>query len=427
MEIDLNQIKKVHFIGIGGIGISAIARLMHVSGKIVTGSDINTSHVTDQLTALGIQIFAGQTEENIGADVDLVVHTIAIPENNPELLRAHSHNIPTKTYPQMLALISKDMCTIAISGTHGKTTSTAMLAKICIDSSLDPTVIVGSLMKDSESNLIVGRSNYFIVEACEYRRSFLNLYPTVLAITNIDTDHLDYYRDLADIQSAFRELALRVPRSGAIICNPSDPKLIPVLDGLCCTIIDYTSYINTQRLLKAPGLHNQQNAAVAQAIAHFLAVDTTVIENSLAQFNGTWRRFDFHGKTKNGALLYDDYAHHPTEIKAVLQGLQEKHPSMKKVVFFQPHLFSRTKSLLKGFSQSFDLADEIYILPIYASREEFDPSITSEMLVKSIPGKKAFLVKTFEDAQEKIQECAENTVIITLGAGDIYKLHKQLT
>ncbi len=425
MEMNLNKIKKVHFIGIGGVGISAIARLMYVSGKTVTGSDKSISHITDQLSTLGIEIFIGQDEKNIKTDVDLVIHTIAIPENNPELIQARLHNIETKTYPQMLALISKNMFTVALSGTHGKTTTTAMLANICTNALLDPTVIVGSLMKDTASNLVVGQSNYFIVEACEYRRSFLNLYPTILAITNIDTDHLDYYKNLADIQSAFRELAFRVPKTGAIICNPNDPNLIPVLKDLSCTIIDYTLHINLHRTLKIPGLHNHQNAAVAHAIAHFLTIDDSVVENSLAQFNGTWRRFDFHGQTKNKALLYDDYAHHPTEIKATLQGLKEMYPHMRCVVFFQPHLFSRTKSLLKEFSESFTLADEIYILPIYASREEFDPSITSEMLSNKISGKKAFFIKNFDDARDRIQEFDKNTVIITMGAGDIYKILKK--
>lgn len=425
MEINLNQIKKIHFVGIGGVGISAIARLMHTSGKIVTGSDVSMSHITDRLSALGIEIFIGQDEKNIKTDVDLVIHTIAIPDNNPELTQARLYKIETRTYPQMLALISRNMLTVAISGTHGKTTTTAMLADICTNSLLDPTVIVGSLMKDSKSNLIVGQSNYFLVEACEYRRSFLNLYPTILAITNIDMDHLDYYKNLTDIQSAFRELALRVPKTGAIICNPNDPNLAPILKDLSCIVIDYTLYINTHRTLKIPGLHNHQNAAVAHAIAHFLTIDDRTIEKSLTQFNGTWRRFDFHGKTKNGALLYDDYAHHPTEIRATLQGLKEMYPHMRRVVFFQPHLFSRTKSLLKEFSKSFSAANETYILPIYASREEFDPTITSEMLVDSISDNTAFFIKNFDDARAKIQEFDENTVIITMGAGNIYNILKK--
>lgn len=425
MEIELEKIKKVYFIGIGGIGISAIARLMNVLGKEVAGSDSSESPITNQLSQFGITIHVGHKAKHITDGTDLVVYTIAIPEDNPEIIETKARGIIMVSYPQMLSVISKNMYTIAISGTHGKTTTTAMIAKILINANLDPTVIVGSLMKDTGSNLTVGHGKYFVVEACEYRRSFLNLHPTILVITNVDLDHLDYYKDLLDIQSAFRELVLRIPKNGALICNVSDPRLIPILENLECNIIDYVPYIDASIQLKAPGEHNRQNAAAGFAVANFLNIDKEKIISSLEEFTGTWRRFDLHGKTENGAIVYDDYAHHPAEIKATLKGLREMYPNMKRIVFFQPHLFSRTKTLLNEFGDAFADVDEAYILPIYAAREDFDPSIDSNMVVEKIENTKAFNIKTFDDAIKKIKEFDENTVVVTMGAGDVYKIAEQ--
>lgn len=430
MEINLNTIKKVHFVGIGGIGISAIARLLHIQGKSISGSDMSESLVTEKLRELGIEINIGHNINNVGSDVDLVVQTIAIPDSNPEIIEAKLKNIPIQTYPEMLSVISKDMTTVAVSGTHGKTTTTAMLSKILLDAKLDPTVIVGSLLKDSTnnsgSNLIVGKSKYFIVEACEYRRSFLNLHPKILIITNIEEDHLDYYEDLSDIQSAFRELALRVPENGAIICNVSDQNLQSVISNLKCRVIDYTKFINNNLKLKVPGKHNIQNASACLGVSDSLGVSRIDAVKSLESFSGTWRRFDFKRKTTNGALVYDDYAHHPQEIAATLEGLKEMYPNQKKVVFFQPHQYSRTKLLLNDFGKSFNLADEIYILPIYAAREQIDQTINSEMLVQKINGsnKKAFYVGTFDEVKKIIESFDSNTVVMTMGAGDVYKINE---
>ena len=425
MEINLDKIKKVHFIGIGGIGISAIARLLHIQGKDVSGSDMSESLVTEKLRNLGIKINIGHNTNNIDPKTDLVIQTIAIPDSNPEIIEAKLQNIPLVTYPEMLKVISKDMFTIAVSGTHGKTTTTAMLSKILIDTKLDPTVIVGSLLKDSGSNLIVGQSKYFIIEACEYRRSFLNLHPKVLIITNIEEDHLDYYRDLSDIQSAFRELALRVPEDGLIICNLCDPNLKPVISNLKCKVIDYTKNIEEKLRLKVPGKHNIQNASACLGVSDFLGINHTYAINSLEGFSGTWRRFDFKRKTENGTLVYDDYAHHPQEIIATLNSLCEMYPDSKRVIFFQPHQYSRTKVLLDDFAKSFELADEIYILPIYAAREQIDPSISSEILVQKIKenNKNAFFVETFDEAKKIIENLDSKTVVMTMGAGDVYKIN----
>ena len=423
MEINLQKIKSVHFIGIGGIGVSAIARLMVVMGKTASGSDINHSPITDELEKLGIKIYLGQNPENITSNMDLVIHTIAVKENNPELLAVKNLGIQTVTYPEMLSVLSKDMYTIAVSGTHGKTTTTAMIAKIFIDLKLDPTVIVGSILKDYNSNLIVGKSNYFIVEACEYQRSFLNLHPNILIITNIDLDHLDYYKDLPDIQSAFRELALRIPKDGAVICNPGDERVMPVIQGLACTIVDYTTFIHDLKL-NIPGNHNRQNAGASLAVSDFVHIDPALAQQSLMDFSGTWRRFDLKGKTSHGTAIYDDYAHHPKEIVSALSGMKEMYPDLHRVAFFQPHLYSRTKEHLDDFSQAFNDVDEVYILPIFAARETKDESINSEMLVEKIlqTGKKVSYVKNFDEALVYIKKLGENVVVINIGAGDIYKL-----
>lgn len=422
MEID--KIKKVHFIGIGGVGVSAIAKLMLIKGKKVSGSDISLSPIVLNLKELGVEINIGHDSKNIPTDVDLVIQTIAVTNDNPEILEAKRQNIEIKTYPEMLSIISKDLETIAISGTHGKTTTTAMLSKVLIDAGLDPTVIVGSMMKDTQSNLVVGKGKYFLVEACEYRRSFLNLYPKILVITNIDLDHLDYYKDLADIQSAFRELATRVPADGVVICNALDENVLPVIKDLKCKVIDYTKNIKTDLKLKVPGEHNKQNAGACISVADFLQIQSDKAVKSIEDFSGTWRRFDLRGKTINGVSVYDDYAHHPKEIMTTLKGAREMYPDMKIVSIFQPHLFSRTKLLLEDFSKVFIDSDEVFILPIYPAREEFDPTINSEMLVEKIKqnGQNVQLVKSFDDAKNIIEKLDGNTVVINLGAGDIYKL-----
>src|SRR3990167_10434405 len=300
-NVDLNKIKRAHFVGIGGIGVSAIARMMLAEVKIVGGSDTSDSAIIDELRKLGAKIFIGHKAENVANDVDLLVYTPALTADNPELKKAVELGIPTLSYPEMLGLISKDKHTIAVSGAHGKTTTTAMIAKILIDAELDPTVIVGSLLKESKSNLIMGKSDYFIVEACEYERSFLNIKPKLLVITNIEADHLDYYKDINDIKDAFNQLALQSEN----------------------TIRDYTKYLEKVPKLSVPGLHNRMNAAAAYAVADFLGIDESVIKKALINFSGTWRRLEKRGETGEGTVIYDDYAHHPTEIKASLEALRE--------------------------------------------------------------------------------------------------------
>ena len=438
-EIDLSKIKKTHFVGIGGIGVSAIARMMLAEGKIVSGSDTSDSGIINELRKLGAKIFLGHSADNVADDVDLLAYTPALTADNPELKKAVELGIPTLSYPEMLGLISKDKYTIAISGAHGKTTTTAMIAKILIDAGLDPTVIVGSLLKDSNppalgaaarqgSNFVAGKSKYFVVEACEYKKSFLNLNPKIIVITNIDNDHLDYYGNLENIKKAFGEFASKLPEEGYLVCDPNDENLKEIIKNTNGKIIDYTKVKNNFNL-KIQGEHNIKNAQAAMAAAEILGVDSEKAGNSLESFEGTWRRFEFKGETKNGILVYDDYGHHPTEIKATLKGARELYPKNKIIAVFQPHLYRRTKVLLNDFGKSFDDADEIILADIYAAREPKGESINSKMLAEEITknGGKARYMESFDKIIGFLIENAKRgDVIITMGAGDIYKIGENL-
>jgi len=292
------------------------------------------------------------------------------------------------------------------------------------------------LMKDIDtagvetySNYRKGTSEYFVIEACEYKRSFLNVQPEILVITNIEADHLDYYKDLADIQNAFTELAHKVPATGAIICNPNHPHLVPVLEGVTAQIIDYTQVDDTVFDLKVPGKHNRENAQCAYAVAEFCGMKKEDILKGLALFAGTWRRFEYKKILANGALLYDDYAHHPTEIRATLQAMREKFPDKEIMVAFHPHLYSRTKQLLADFVDALALADDIVLAPIFAARETFDPSVSSMLLAETLSekGASAVALENFEQIAGYIADYGNSdTVVVTMGAGDIYKVGDML-
>jgi len=435
-SIDLDKInpstllwaRKVHFVGIGGIGVSAIARMMLLEGKKVSGSDSSPSAIIDELRKLGADIFIGHNADNLADDVDLLVYTTAVDFENPELKRGKDLGIPSFSYPEILGLISKDKYTIAVSGAHGKTTTTAMIAKILIDAKKDPTIIVGSLMKDSHSNFVAGKSKYFVVEACEYKKSFLNINPKIIVITNIDNDHLDYYGNLENIKKAFGEFVAKLDADGFLFCDQNDENLKEVVKNSKVKIIDYTK-IKTAFDLKIPGQHNIKNAQASMAVAQILNIGEKEALSSLNDFSGTWRRFEYKGETKNGVLVYDDYGHHPTEIKATLKGSREFFGDKKIWCIFQPHLYSRTKLLLEDFGKSFGDADEIILADIYASREQKDESINSKMLEEEITknGDKAMYFNSFEKIVSFLTENAKKgDVVITMGAGDIFKIGEDL-
>lgn len=454
-------VKHIHFIGIGGIGVSAVARMMLAQGKSVSGSDLSESRITKELAEMGARIFAGNKAENIPENADLMIYTIAVSPNNPEYEEATRRNIPAVSYPEFLGIISENMFTIAVSGTHGKTTTTAMIADVLWNEGINPTVIVGSLLKNGSSTQLETRgpstpfniaqdkslrtgSNFIagdfpshilgkeydkgvlVVEACEYRRSFINLSPRVFIITNIDNDHLDYYKDMEDIISAFNEVARKVPDDGFVIGNTENSYVKRALRRVKAQIIDYSPYDVSGLNLRLPGAHNRENAKAVLALVSVLRSDPAKAEEALENFSGTWRRFEYKGKTKGGTEVYDDYAHHPTEVKATLGGAREKFPGKKIIVVFQPHLYSRTKLLFDDFVSDFKDADQIIFAPIYAAREPFDASITSQMLSEKI-GSKAVSFPDFTDIENYLkQNLKEEDILITMGAGDVYKVGEKL-
>ena len=440
--MDIALIKKIHFVGIGGIGISAIARMMKSQGKRVTGNDLGDFPINRALEKIGIPISIGKTLEQIPKDAELIVYSVAWNDMASELLEAiRNLKIPMLSYPEMLKVISEKMVTIAVSGTHGKTTTTAMIAKIMREGGFDPTVIVGSLLKPGDfgleavgsrtlqgTNFVAGKSVYFLVEADEYRRAFLNLSPQILVITNVDLDHLDYYKNMEDIQSAFTLLASKIPADGALICDLKNPNIIPILKIAKCKIIDY-SEISLGVNLAVPGKHNIANAKAAFAVGQFLGINDIEIQKALSQFNGTWRRFEYLGATGNGALVYDDYAHNPQKIRGALDGAREKFRDKKIIAVFQPHLYSRTKLLIDEFAQSFNDADSVVVAPIYGAREAFDSTIDSSMLVSEIKKHHidALHLEDFKKISDHISKTANNgDVIVCLGAGDISNFCEEL-
>ncbi len=491
--MDFSKIKTVHFIGVGGIGTSAIARMFllegsnssEASGRVrVSGSDMAESEITEGLKAAGVtvticsdtermgifpQSAAGRCPSSIPTNCDLVIYTIAIPKDHPELVDAKRRGIPILSYPEALGIISKEKYTIAIVGTHGKTTTTAMVAKILMDAGLDPTVIIGSFLLDvpplplplfkgevpslrgvgvlkeglgvvatpsqsppwkggeaRRTNFVAGKSKYLVVEGCEYCRSFLNLSPSILVITNIDADHLDYYRDMQDIISAFVELAQKLPKDGYLIIDSHAPNVQAVVKQSRAQNGDFAALKLPEGFkLRIPGAHNLLNAKAALGVAKVLEIPDEQALRSLSEFRGTWRRFEYRGKAKNGALVYDDYGHHPTEIEATLQGTRELFPKQKIVVVFQPHLYSRTKHHLAGFGAAFKKASSVILLPIYPAREQDPGDINSQMVVDEIrkKGKDAHLVSTFNEAATLAENLSSaGDLILTLGAGETNKV-----
>ncbi|OGG61414.1 hypothetical protein A3C19_01520 [Candidatus Kaiserbacteria bacterium RIFCSPHIGHO2_02_FULL_54_22] len=414
--------KKVHFVGIAGVGMSALAQMLFRGGARITGSDNVRFPTLDAVERLGIPVTIGYNAENIPKDTELVVYTDAAHSDNVERAEAVRRGIPQKSYFGMLGEVSKGKKTIAVAGTHGKTTTTGMLAKILKDAGASPTAIVGSIVKDFGSNYLHGDSDIFVVEACEYRDHLLELSPTVLVITNLEWDHTDWFPSLTALQETFRKAIEKVPADGAIVTNPNDKNIAPLLAHAKARIIDYAQ--EPAYALRLPGEFNQNNARAAAAAARVAlpTISNATISDSLASFLGTWRRFEYKGKTMRGADVYDDYAHHPTAVKATLQALRAKVKGQITVAF-HPHLYSRTRDLLGEFATAFSDADQIFIAPIYPAREVDDGSISSEILAERIraTGTEATALD-FDAIERELGEVEAGDTIITMGAGDIYKI-----
>jgi len=420
--------RNIYMVGIGGIGMSALAQLLVHQGRQVSGSDREDSPVVSMLAKKEIAVAVGHDQCNIPADCELLICSDAVPSDNVERVRAREMKIPEMSYFEALGEVSKNARTIAVAGTHGKTTTTGMLAKILQDAGKEPTAIVGSIVSDFGSNFLAGDSGLFVVEACEYRDHVLKLTPEILVITNIELDHTDYFPTLSALKDTFRKAAERVPKTGTIITNPGDPNIKSILTNVSANIVDYTR--EDVPALNLIGEFNRMNARAAAAAtrAVFPGIMQGTIDRALGSFKGSWRRFEYKGETPNGALVYDDYAHHPTAILKTIEAAREKFPEKKIVVAFHPHLYSRTKSFLKEFAEALATADSAIVAPIYAAREQSDPSVSNRVLADTSrkQGGKVEALDSFDEIRDALLKEKDDALIITMGAGDIYKVAEQI-
>lgn len=430
----LLEAKNIHFIGIGGIGSSGLAQILHARSKKITGSDACYSATIASLRRSGIKVTIGHKVKNLPAKTDIVVYSPAIPANNIELEKARTLKIKCLTYPEALGELTKDHFTIAVAGTHGKSTTTAMIAKILTDSGLDPSVIIGTKMREfNNRNFRIGKSKYLIIEACEYKRSFLNFTPTILIVTNVEEDHLDYYKNLKDYQSAFIELVKKIPKTGYLIINPDDRNSLVLIKNTKATIVKLNKKLEQEIKIqpKIPGKFNIKNGAMAALASSLLDIPYKKIEQSLKDFKGTWRRMELKRKRLGKTVFIDDYAHHPTEIKITLQAIREKYQKTKILCIYQPHQYSRTRFFLKKLGKSFGDVNEIIIPNIYKVRdsEEETKKVSTDSLVNEIK-KHHKNVKNGNGLKSTAEYIKKNhskfDIIITMGAGDIDKIYEML-
>lgn len=443
----------VHMIGIGGISMSGLAEILKNKGYNVKGSDMNDSDIVKKLKKSGIDVAIGHNADNIG-DADAVIFTAAIKKDNPEYVEAQKRGILLIERSVLLGEITRMYSeTIAIAGTHGKTTTTSMISAAFLEDKKDPTISVGGELNIINGNYKIGNSDYFITEACEYVESFLEFSPKVAVILNIEEDHLDYYRDIEHIKSAFYKFKNKLPKDGYAVLNVDDKNSKELISDLQHNKItfgienkaDYSAknimfereltsydlYVNgvyeDKVELKVPGIHNVYNSLACIAVCDIYSLDRENVFNALYKFGGAKRRFEKKGEF-NGAEIYDDYAHHPSEIKATLLAAKEKHPN-KVICVFQPHTYTRTKTLLNEFSEAFYDADDVIITDIYAAREKDTGEISSKDLVKKIEGtsKNAVYVKDFEEIEKILaKKLQPGDLFLTIGAGDVYKIGEKI-
>ena len=447
-QIDFKKPLHIHFIGIGGISMSGLAEILLGEDFTVSGSDAKQSPLTDSLEAKGARIYYGQRASNISDDTEVVVYTAAIHPDNPEFACAKEKGLPMLTRAQLLGQIMRNYETpIAISGTHGKTTTTSMVTHILLEGQCDPTISVGGILPAINGNIRVGNSETFVTEACEYTNSFLSFFPKISVILNIDADHLDFFKDIQDIRNSFRRFARLLPADGALIINADTPEYESIIEDLPCRVITYglDHEANYQArdisfdkyghasfsvlrdgkktgsyYLKVPGIHNVSNSLASIAVGHLLGIPEESIIKGLSSFSGTDRRFQYKGEVA-GVTVIDDYAHHPTEIEATLQAARN-YPGKKIWCVFQPHTYTRTKALLPEFAKALTLADHVVLADIYAAREQNTIGISSEDLQKRIRelGTPCEYFPTFDEIEKFLLEnCSPGDLLITMGAGDV--------
>ena len=441
----------VYFVGIGGISMSGLAEFLLSRGFQVAGSDRAASALTEHLSSLGATVFLTQEADNLDRfSIDLLVYTAAIPEDHPELAYARKLKIPAITRAELLgAVMALFSTSIAVSGTHGKTTTTSMLSEILMEAGTDPTIALGGILPSIGGNFRVGGERCFLAEACEYKNSFLSFAPTIGIILNIDADHLDFFRDLADIRASFRRFASNIPPGGTLIISTDVPEIEGFGKDLACSLItvgdggDYEAFdVSYDELgcasflvrakgqeersisLHVPGAHNVKNALAAIAASDVLRLSSQAVRDGLARFTGTNRRFQKKGEVpcEGGSFtVVDDYAHHPTEISATIAAAK-RYPHRELWIAFQPHTYSRTKALLKEFADALSAADHVVLADIYAARETDDLGISSADLAKQIVarGTDCRCISEFPEIEKFLRKnCMHNDLCITMGAGNI--------
>ena len=442
--------RRGHLIGIGGVSMSSLADVLWGMGIAISGSDMNRNKNVMGLTEKGIPVSIGHKAENITQEIEFVVRTAAVHDDNPEIVRAHALGIPVFERTQAWGAISKDYSNaLCISGTHGKTTTTSMCTHIMMAADKDPTVMIGGTLPLLNAGHRVGHGNTIIMEACEYYNSFLSLHPTVAVILNVEADHLDFFKDLQDVQHSFREFALRTPEDGYVVANLDDASTMATIRDIPRKVMTFgltreadvyaenieflgaNSHFDimfkgkrfTDVTLHVPGLHNVKNALAATAAAICLGVRPNAVKYGLAGFNGAGRRFEFKGKY-NGADVYDDYAHHPGELKALLdtvEGLNYK----RCILVFQPHTYTRTAALFEDFVTQLKRPDVLLLAEIFAAREKNTIGISSAALAERVEG--AEFYPTFPELEEALKRKARpGDIILTVGAGDVYKIGENI-
>ncbi|RLC50467.1 MAG: UDP-N-acetylmuramate--L-alanine ligase [Candidatus Cloacimonadota bacterium] len=444
----LGRIKKLHFVGIGGIGMSGIAELLLNQGFQITGSDLNQTEITENLVKKGARIAKGHDPELIRG-CDVVVKSSAVKDDNPEVAAALSNKIPVIRRAEMLSEIMRMSYGIGVAGTHGKTSTTSMVGSVLSAADLDPTVIVGGKVKNYGSNNLLGSGQHIVVEADEFDRSFLSLSPIIAGITNIEADHLDCYDDLDGIKQAFIEYANKVPFFGCVVACLDDHGVQSILPQIEKRIVSYglskqaniqaieiemrdfrsfyTAVSNGKKLgrisLNVMGTHNILNSLMAIGIGLELDIPFEAIQNGLSEYNGVFRRFEYKG-TKSDVIVYDDYAHHPTEIEATLKGVRDS-VNNRVITVFQPHLFSRTQNFYQEFGRSFFQSDILLITPIYPAREKPIEGVSGKMIADAAiqsGHKNVHYIEDNEKIVETLNQFAQSgDIIITMGAGNIYR------
>ncbi|MDD6102351.1 MAG: UDP-N-acetylmuramate--L-alanine ligase [Clostridiales bacterium] len=457
-QIDINNPVHIHFIGIGGISMSGLAALLNSKGFTVSGSDREESEVTKALVSEGIRVSYPQRADNITDDIDLVVYTAAISPDNEEYAECIRRGLPIMDRAALLGQLCKFFNeAIGVAGTHGKTTTTSMLAMILLAANTDPTISVGGILPAIGGNLRIGNGSSFLFEACEYTNSFLKFFPTHEIILNIDADHLDFFKDIDDIRHSFNLYAGLIPAYGQLVINGEIPDMESITKGVACNIItygiepadnnyDYTArdisfndagyatyslYYRGEKLtdisLNVPGIHNVSNSLAAVALSRSLGIELEAIKSGILSFTGTNRRFQKKGEL-NGVTIIDDYAHHPTEIKATLS-TAGKIAKGKVICVFQPHTFSRTLALREDFVEALSHADEVVMAAIYPAREIDTGIISSEDIKNDLlkKGVTASYFTTFDEIEKfLLKNIKAGDLLITMGAGDIVKLGENM-